>query len=306
MRTTITARPCAVLAVLMTAAPTAADAQSETRLAPANGAQIEYAVSGPDEGETVLLIHGGIIAGTFRPLMTEPALADYRLIRYHRRGYAGSSEHTEPTSVAQQAADAAALLRHLGIERAHVVAHSAGGVIAVELAASVPQLVQSLVLLEAGPLLAPEGSALRGPPTAAEPPSFMVLVQQGEHERAVQAFMEAVGGPGWRTRLERAGPNAFQQAVEDIGMFFDNELLMFDAAAPVDYYSRISQPTLSVIGTESRIPATVLELPAVLIPHAETRVLAGIGHSMQTQDPARIAEVVADFIAMHSVVDAGL
>ena len=82
--------------------------------------------------------------------MREPALARYRLIRYHRRGYAGSSK-PEPgasVSIGKQAADAVALLRHLRIERAHIVGHSYGGVIALQLALDAPQVVHSLTLLE--------------------------------------------------------------------------------------------------------------------------------------------------------------
>ena len=54
------------------------------------GAALAYDVAG--SGEPVVCIHGAFIADTFRPLLAEPSLADrYRLIRYHRRGYAGSS-----------------------------------------------------------------------------------------------------------------------------------------------------------------------------------------------------------------------
>ena len=66
----------------------------------------------------MVFIHGALIADTFRPLLAEPSLAGrYRLILYHRRGYAGSSRAPEPVSVAQQAADCRALLRYLGVER---------------------------------------------------------------------------------------------------------------------------------------------------------------------------------------------
>ena len=51
--------------------------------------ELEYDVRGT--GEPVLLIHGAILADAFVPLLTQPALADdYRLIAYHRRGFAGN------------------------------------------------------------------------------------------------------------------------------------------------------------------------------------------------------------------------
>ena len=88
-----------------------------------DGIMLEYEVSGT--GEPAVLIHGALIADSFRPLLTEPVLAhQYKLIMYHRRGYAGSRSSSVPVSIARQAADCRALLRHLGVERAHVVGHS--------------------------------------------------------------------------------------------------------------------------------------------------------------------------------------
>jgi hypothetical protein len=50
---------------------------------------LEYEVQGT--GEPVLLTHVGRCAASFAPAMDEPASAGYRLVRYHRRGYVGSS-----------------------------------------------------------------------------------------------------------------------------------------------------------------------------------------------------------------------
>src|SRR4029079_15344976 len=59
--------------------------------APVRDAELEYEIRG--RGEPVLLIHGSHIAGAFLPLMNEPSLANYRLLRYHRRGFADSTKH---------------------------------------------------------------------------------------------------------------------------------------------------------------------------------------------------------------------
>src|SRR6185503_2713851 len=76
-----------------------------------NGARLEYAVSG--KGDPVLLIHGSILADAFAPLARDPALGKYRLIRYHRRGFAGSGRAQGAVTIAEQAADARALLERL-------------------------------------------------------------------------------------------------------------------------------------------------------------------------------------------------
>jgi pimeloyl-ACP methyl ester carboxylesterase len=70
------------------------------------------------------------------------------LVRCRREGYGGGSRAHGPTSIAEQAAQARALAGPLGIERAHVVGHSSGGSIALQLALDAPSLVASLALLD--------------------------------------------------------------------------------------------------------------------------------------------------------------
>ena len=107
---------------------------------------VEYEARGV--GDAVLCIHGAIIADSFAPLMREPALAGYRLIRYRRRGYGASDPPAGMPTIAEQVSDARALLEHLRVPQAHVVAHSGGGPIAIQLALDAPDVVHSLVLLE--------------------------------------------------------------------------------------------------------------------------------------------------------------
>ncbi len=59
------------------------------------GVTLAYEVSGT--GEPVVLIHGALIAETFRPLLVEPSLAGrYQLITYRRQGYAGTGTWPRP------------------------------------------------------------------------------------------------------------------------------------------------------------------------------------------------------------------
>jgi pimeloyl-ACP methyl ester carboxylesterase len=87
-----------------------------------NEVKLEYELRG--FGEPVALIHLSLYADSFAPLMDQPALAGYRLLRYHRRGYVGSSRTVGPVTIPDQAADLAGLLDDLGIRRAHVAGHS--------------------------------------------------------------------------------------------------------------------------------------------------------------------------------------
>ena len=125
------------------------------KTATVNGVKLEYEEAG--SGEPIVFIHGASVAETFVPLMKEPALARYRRIRYHRRGYGGSEHPGRTTNFHEQAADAAALVRHLGIGAAHVVGHSYGGLTALRLALDSPSLVATLSLLEPPMLATPMG-----------------------------------------------------------------------------------------------------------------------------------------------------
>ncbi len=95
--------------------------------------------------------------------MFEPVLELYGrrfdCITYDNRGSGRSGAPLRPTSMAELAADAAGLLRELGVESAHVCGLSMGGMIAQELAIRFPERVRGLVL----------GGTTPGGPRAARP-----------------------------------------------------------------------------------------------------------------------------------------
>ncbi len=113
-----------------------------------SGARIYYEEVG--QGPPVLLIQGiGVIGQGWQPQVR--GLADrYRLILFDNRGIGASTLEPGPdgaVTLANMAADAAAVLDALHVERAHVVGHSMGGVIAQQLALTAPARVRSLSLL---------------------------------------------------------------------------------------------------------------------------------------------------------------
>jgi pimeloyl-ACP methyl ester carboxylesterase len=264
-----------------------------------DGSELEYEVSG--RGETAVFIHGAFIADTFRPLLAEPSLAGrYRLILYHRRGYAGSSRASEPVSIARQAADCRALLRHLGVERAHVVGHSYGGDVALQLALDAPGVVHSLALLEPGLMVGASAQGYRD-----------ALAQGVERYReagaavAVDEFLQARWpGPGYRVALDRVLPGAYAQAAADAETWFEREASGQLAWRFGEAEARsISQPTLSVLGGQSdALWSRFGETHRLLLewlPYAEGFVLPGTSHLMQLQDPRGMAEALAAFWARH-------
>jgi pimeloyl-ACP methyl ester carboxylesterase len=262
-----------------------------------DGAELEYEVSG--RGEPAVFIHGAFIADTFRPLLAEPSLAGhYRLILYHRRGYAGSSRASEPVSVAQQAADCRALLHHLGVERAHVVGHSYGGIVALQLALDAPSVAHSLALLEPGLMVGAGAQGYRESLARG-----VERYREAGAEVVVDGFLQG-RWPGYRATLDRVLPGAFAQAVADAVTWFERE-----ASGQLGWHfgeaevRRIGQPTLSVLGGESdALWSRFGETHRLLLewlPHAEGFVLPGATHFMQIENPRGVAEVLAAFWARH-------
>jgi len=118
------------------------------KLAHLGGVDLEYAVEGV--GEPVVLVHAGAVADFFAPLVGPLARSGrFRVVHYHRVGYGGSSRPgTGDADMAEQARQCQALLQQLDVERAHVVGHSSGGLIATQLALDAPEVVGTLALLE--------------------------------------------------------------------------------------------------------------------------------------------------------------
>jgi pimeloyl-ACP methyl ester carboxylesterase len=146
-------------------------------------------------------------------------------------------------SVAQQAVDCRALLHHLGVERAHVVGHSYGGIVALQLALETPGVVHSLALLEPGLMVGASAQDYREALARG-----VERYREAGAEVVVDEFLQA-RWPGYRATLDRVLPGAFAQAVADAGTWFEREasgqLAWRFSEAEV---RRISQPTLSVLG----------------------------------------------------------
>jgi pimeloyl-ACP methyl ester carboxylesterase len=246
----------------------------------------------------VLLIHGAIVADAMLPPAREPALADrYRVIRYRRRGHGASDPPAGGFSPTGQALDAAALLKGLGVERAHVVGHSGGGAIAVQVAIDVREVVHSLVVLEPATIPAELRSAS---PQMAAP--VIEAYQAGDVRRAIDLWMGLVDcGPDWQSRVEQRVPGATRQAEQDARFFFGEELprlsgLAFDR----EQCSRIRQPALCLVGGASGPMIDVMKQHFLsLVPHAEKDVVPGVNHLMQMGDPKAVAAAIADFLARH-------
>jgi pimeloyl-ACP methyl ester carboxylesterase len=272
--------------------------------AAAGEVDLEYEVSG--SGDPVLLIHGAFIADSFRPLLREPLLGKYQLIAYHRRGYGGSSRTAVPMTGQAQAADCRALLQYLGLQRAHVVGHSFGGCIALQLALDAPELVHSLVLLEPALMVGASARAYRES-----------LLQSAQRYRTegpqvvMQEFFRARWPTYTRAALESVLPGGFQEALADTPATFELDIGLVDWTFTETEAQRITQPALVVLGADSpklhpRFEETYRHLLSWL-PNAEGFVLPEATHFLQLETPrasAGLAAAMADFYAHHPLASA--
>ena len=264
-----------------------------------NGVELEYEVAGA--GEPVLLV-SPVIADGFLPLLAEPALADrYQLIRYHKRGWVGSTNTPPPVSIADHAADAAALLDHLGVRRAHVAGHSSGAAVAAQLALDHPEYVHTLMLLEPSLISVPSLEAFF---TQVEP--ALDAYASGDHAGAMAMFMSAVSGLEWtrgRALLEESVPGAAEQAIRDADTFFGIELpALTEWAFGAEQAARLDRPVLSVVGSETQ-PVWVegAEFLRSALPQVEQCTIDGVGHLLQIQRPEPVARAMAEFLGRYSI-----
>ena len=260
-----------------------------------DGVELEYEVVG--RGETVILIHGSHVADALLPLSTEATLSAYNVVRYHRRGFAACSKPDAALSIAEQAQDCEALLRYLGVERAHVVGHSYGGAIALQLAVQAPELVHTLVVEEPALLAVPSGEAFFG-----EMARILEMYGAGDKEGAVRAFLQLVGRSNSDEIIDGAVPGGMDQAIADADTFFQLELpaLQEWSSFSGDEAQSIDAPVLFVLGQDSSpVFHEGCDLVRSWLPQTEVAIIPDTCHLLQMENPAAVGEALTDFFSRH-------
>src|SRR5262249_12065350 len=129
----------------------------------------------------------------------------------------------------------------------------------------------------------------------------------GDHDSAIAMFLSTVSGMDWndcRELLEARVEGSVAHAIVDADTFFGVELpgltqWVFGGAEA----AQIRRPVLSVVGSDTA-PLWV-EVAAFLrgsLPYVEERVIDGVGHLLQLQDPPSVASAIAEFLA-HNPMD---
>jgi pimeloyl-ACP methyl ester carboxylesterase len=222
-----------------------------------------------DEGRQVLLVHGGVMGGVATWSEQRPLADHWRLIVLDRRGY-----YPNPPVAAEDfeadAADVAELLGQGG-EGMHLVGSSYGGVVALLAAASRPEAVRSLTVIE--------------------PPAMSVAVEDADvFKFAAQMqryWAEGPREPGAFLRgfLERVGSSAELPSPLPPPLDQNARLLMAErdpaeARIQLKILRRAPFPKLVVSGAHSPVFERICDaLRAGL--WAERAVIPGAGHSVQ-------------------------
>lgn len=257
-------------------------------IAPADdGVELYYESTG--SGDAVLLVMGLGMAATGWWRTVEVLAARFRVLAFDNRGSGRSDSPKGPYSVAQFAADAAAVLDAAGEERAHVYGISLGGMIAQELALSRPERARSLVL----------GASTPGGVEHVLPDQETLAFLQ---RRAGMGFEEGVwasipynyGAATRTTRADRLGADIVERL--RFPPDADGYMAQLAAAWGWDATARLAQlthPALVLHGDEDRIiPVENGRRLAQAIPGARYEELAGAGHLYPTDEPRADREVL--------------
>jgi pimeloyl-ACP methyl ester carboxylesterase len=223
------------------------------------------------------------------------------LLTYHRRGYGGSSRVEGRISCERQAADCQAVLQALRMARAHVIGHSFGGSIALQLALQAPDIVGSLVLLEPALFVGDSSASYR---------ESLLHSSRTYKQRGAAIVMEEFFRARWpaysRAELERVLPGSFEQALADAGTTLESDLGLVDWEFGPDQARRIAQPSLVVLGggSDALHPRFVETYRSLLdwLPHAEGLLIADATHFFQlesTEIADRLSDALVEFLAQH-------
>lgn len=286
--------------------------------AKANGIELEYDITGPADGEPLLLIMGlgAQMTRWSSAFVDKLAAKGLRVIRFDNRDVGLSAKFDdaglpdmpsvfkalsegEPPPVAytlsDMAADAAGLLDALGIERAHIVGGSLGGMVAQLVAADHPHKTLSLtsIMSTTGnrslPPAAPEAIAVlnnRGPDPHVDFEGYLEHSVKG-------AFV--VGSPGFPPdpeEIKLRTRNDFNRSYSPAG--FARQYAA--AASSPDRRPKlatIKAPTVVIHGeADPLVPLTGGQDTADNVPGAELVVIEGMGHDI----PPALHDTLVDAI----------
>jgi len=223
----------------------------------------------------------------------EPFLGEleehFEVILYDHRGVGRSSRVHGSLSIIQMASDAAGLLAELGLDSAHVLGISMGGMVAQELALAHPERIRTLVL--GCTYCGGEGSALTAQEVLQRLTEGML---SGNRERALRASWEA------NVSAAMAGDHAayarFLAIAERRAVAVPVIMAQMQACSDHDASARLSRltmPTLVLHGSaDEMLDVENARLIASRVPGARLEILDDVGHLFFWERPRLAAEMI--------------
>lgn len=263
------------------------------------GATLNVRVGG--QGPAVVLIHGFGDTGDMWVPLAAALAKDHTVVVPDLRGMGLSSQPEGGYDKRTQAADIRSVLAKLGIERADVVGHDIGTMVAYAYAARYPQLTTRLVVMDAPvPGIGPWDEILRGSPLLWHfdfgGKDALRLVKGRERIYLDRFWNEFAGDPRKIDEATRvhytklyARPGAMRAAFAQFGAFRQDAK---DNANP----AKLAMPVLAV-GGEKSFGATEAVVMRFAATDVTELVVPGAGHWLMEEAPAATVAAVTAFLA---------
>ena len=253
-----------------------------------NGIEIHYERDGA--GPPLLLLNGSGATLAGSAMLLAPFRERFDLLAHDQRGLGATAVPPGPYTMADYAADAAALLDHVGWDRCRVVGISFGGMVAQELAVTHPDRIERLALLCTSP---------GGAGGASYPLHELTDLPPGERAAIGTRILDTRFTPEWLAEHDFDRMIAEMMAARgdvprpDEQRRGEREQLEARRHHDVtDRLSRITCPTLVAAGRYDGIaPLPNSEAIAARVPDVELRVYEG-GHAFFAQDRTAVPEVL--------------
>ena len=229
----------------------------------------------------------------------------YRCVAYNARGFAPSEapEALDAYSQEQSVEDMAGLMRHLGIEAAHVVGISMGSMTTLHFGLRRPEMARSLVICGTGP-----GDTARAKARfEAEIEDFIADIETRGWSRVAEDY----GLTDDRRRLRDKNPAAYAAFQERLSMRARNgplqtlrrtvtgRPLLADLSEQLE---AMEVPTLIVTGDEDHVCIDTSLYLKRLLPAAGLSIFPGAGHAVNLEEPDFFNRTLGSFFGM---VEAG-
>jgi 3-oxoadipate enol-lactonase len=254
---------------------------------------VEYYIEGSGPPLLMIMGLGGQASSWGEPLL-EGLQQRFSMIRFSNRGTGATDKPAGGYTIPQMAADAAALMQALGLDQAHVMGISMGGMVAQELVLTHPDKVQGFVL----------GCTNCGPAHSVSVPAQTLAkfgqIMQLPVEQRIQRFWEITVTPDF---MEQHAD--FLERIIEIGIATPTPMetfgMQFSAVQSFDSYDRLPQiksPTLILHGDEDvLVPVANAQVLHERIPGSRVRIIQGTGHCFFWEEPEEVVEEVVGFLS---------